>query len=171
VQLSSTGKCSFGTLSRPELIATINGLFANNVGRSPTVFEYISAAQLGSAEGDPPLIYTDYAAWQALANNYAVASSAFPAAPNVSYSVNNASFALPNPSPNTAYSWVINGVVGIGTGINLPLPEPTTYNRTYQFTGFVYGVNTFGANQNIAAIKTSVVVPGWCRPSPGGPCL
>jgi hypothetical protein len=163
-------------LFTPQLIATINGLFANNVGRSPTVFEYISAAEAGSAP-DPdatPLIYTDYAAWQALANSYALSRSAFPAAPNVSYSVNSvndASFTLSNPSPTTAYTWVINGVVGIGPGISLPLPQPTMYNRTYQFTGFVYGVNSSGANRNIAAIKTSVVVPGWCRPNPGGPCV
>jgi hypothetical protein len=61
--------------------------------------------------------------------------------------------------------------LGTGNAVNVPLPDPSMYNVTYQLTGFVYGANSAGENKNIAAIKKSVVVPGWCRPNPGGPCL
>jgi hypothetical protein len=169
---SAESKCSTTAqeqtnLFSQELIAEINTVFANNVGRSPTVFEYFGAANSSASDNVTPLIFSDFADWQNRATNYAISRQVFPVVTNVSYVANEGSFAVTNPTPGATYVWVLNANIAYASGINIALPQPSKYDSYFPIKGYLYGSNANRQNENIVSIDRSVRIPGWCAPRPG----
>jgi hypothetical protein len=169
---SAESKCSTTAqeqtnLFSQELIAEINTVFANNVGRSPTVFEYFGSAFFVASDNETPLTFSDFADWQNRATNYAISRRVFPVVTNVSYVANEGSFAVTNPTPGATYVWVLNANIAYASGINIALPQPSKYDSYFPIKGYLYGSNANRQNENIVSIDRSVRIPGWCAPRPG----
>jgi hypothetical protein len=157
-------------LFNPELISAVYSIFSSAVGRAPTIFEFVEAT-LFKGSTNLPVIYENYASWENLARSYAASRRPFPVATNVAFSSNGFNFTLPTPTPGTQYVWVINGFIGYGSTVSVPIPEQPLYDTTYVLNGSVYGSNGYQENKNIATVTRTVKLKGSCSPRPGIACL
>jgi hypothetical protein len=158
-------------LFTPELIGVVAAIFSNAVGRGPTIYEFVEAVAFGGDSSGTPLIFSNYANWEAQATAYAATRRAFPVATNVAVRNTGYSFTLPNPTSGAVYSWGINGAYGSGTTFNVPIPEQPLYDTTFVLIGSGYGANGYGENRNIATILRYVTIKGSCAPRKGLACL
>jgi hypothetical protein len=144
------------------LISQVNGAFAASAGRSPTLYEFLSAANSGDRLGDPNGWYANVVAWSQW-------GAAHPPPAVGWYKVSTGDYGVTffaNPvSPNTSYLWRLSQ--GSGSGTSLPFSYwPPMFNQTVSFKGFIKATNSAGT-KNMALVETSIVLPGTCAPNNG----